>query len=113
MTGITTDTYPTRYVAFDNPGVWVGNSEFHMSPGYEFAAYHEPMQNSEYPYLTDGIYCEIACYQGKDFLLSCHYTTPDQHRRQSGLKKRYREYHEARKVAHNWIAEAQGKPAAE
>lgn len=107
MNGILADTYPTRYVAFENPKSWVEAKDFSVRRGgYEYAAYIEPMQNTEYPHLTDGIYCQIVSYQGIDFMADCHYTIPNKERKQGDFVKRFTDYHEARKAVQNWIPQA-------
>jgi len=108
MKGIIAKTYPTRYTAFDNPKTWVEAADLSVKDGgYEYAVYYEPMANREYPHITDGIYCEIVSYQGIDYLVNCSYTIPDKSREQGGVSKRFKDYHEARKFAQNWIPKAQ------
>jgi hypothetical protein len=78
-----TTEYPIRYSAFDCPrvlfvaeGTSLKDSMHNSQGGKELAAYHEPVQNRDYPALTDGIYAEICNFQGKQYLAMMHATQP-------------------------------------
>ena len=102
-----TEAYPTRYEAFDHPGVWVEHRHPEHKGGYEFAVYHAPMPNTYYPSIVDGIYIEVVSYQGKDWLLSGQATRPDRGREQFNFIKRYPSYEAAKAEALRWLPQAE------
>jgi len=106
MKELSTREYPTRYIARDNPQTWVTNLNPQYSGGFEFAVYHEPMQNQDWPHIQDGIYIEIVSYQGIDFLLSAHACKPDKSREQKALVKRFKTYTGAKRAAIRWLPKA-------
>lgn len=110
----------TRYVAADNPNLWVENEKLalvHVEPepysykgpqtngGFEFAVYDEPWHNPTYPDLKDGIHVQIVSYQGKSYLLDCHATMPTHARDQFGCSARFALYEQAKLGAMLWIAQ--------
>lgn len=95
---IKTTEYPTRHVAFQNPGVWCIAENPINNPGFEYACYYEGITNETFPDLEDGIHAEVCSYQGKLFLADCCATRPDKSREQRALK-RLCETHEAAKAA--------------
>jgi hypothetical protein len=103
---MTTNQYPTRYIAFDNPGVWVEQATFEQRGGYECAVYCEPVRNVAYPYLIDGVYIAIMSYRDIDYLLECTLTEPIQNRRQHNFTQRYGTYDEAKRAALTWLVDA-------
>jgi hypothetical protein len=109
MDHMNTDTYPTRYAAFDNPRTWVDQSLFTLSRrGCELSVYHEPITNAHYPHIEDGIYVVIYRYQGIGYLLDCQMTVPTQARRQLNMSQRYDTYDEAKRAALEWLRMARG-----
>jgi len=86
---IRTDNYPIRYVAFDNPRAFVINAKVEHRGGYELAVYHAPMVNAAYPHLTDGVYISVFSYQGKEIILSYHFTAPNRTRRQKNKTEKF------------------------
>jgi len=103
---IITTLYPTRYVAFDQPRTWVEHANPEHQGGFEYAVYHDPMQNREYPHLKDGIYIEIVSYQGIDYLLDAHATRPIKGRPVLAKVERYPTFAEAKTEAMKWLPTA-------
>jgi len=80
----TTDEYPTRYAAFRRHGVLFIYEGETIKPG-EVACYYEPLQNSQYPHLTDGIYGEVHTLhpvEKRGYYASVHATRQDGSRQQ-------------------------------
>jgi len=103
---IKTNSYPTRYVAFHNPGVLVESSHPKHDGGYEWTVFSERIQNKEYPHLTDGVYLEIVSYQGKALLVDGTATQPDKTRRQLRYTQLFQTYEQARSSALAWLDKA-------
>lgn len=102
-----TSKYPTRYVAFDNPGKWVTQTRQENWGGFEYAVYHETMVNEKDPEITDGIHLEIVSYQGKGYLLEANAFRPDASRAQMGvLSEMFYTMDAAKQAAIAWIKEA-------
>lgn len=104
---ITTDEYPTRYVAWDNPRKWVEHAHPEDRGGFEWAVYADEMINADAPHLKDGIYIEIIRYQNKGWLADCSFTIPNAARRQGGIKDMFRTYAEAKGAALRWLPTAE------
>jgi hypothetical protein len=105
---IQTAEYPTRYVAFNTPGVLVEQTHPPTGGGFELAVYTEPRINPDYPHLIDGIYAEIVIYQKiGNYLVSVHATMPNRGRRQNGCSQQVNFYVEAKTLLLKGIAEMQ------
>ena len=100
----TTTEYPTRYAAFETPGiVWEQTNKDikNTHSGYEYAVYYEPYKNTHFVDLTDGIYAEIYNFQNKEYGVSVHSTRPDRSREQHTSIKHFTDY----ECAVSWMIE--------
>jgi len=104
MKSIQTMDYPTRFVAFDNPGVLVEAEDAERRCVMEWAIYHEPMKNRRHPDLEDGIYAEIIQARGNlRFVIDFHVTRPDASREQMGVAKIVNTYAECKALLMEWL----------
>ena len=81
-----TTVYPTRYQAFEHPGVLWEAAERKERGGFEAAVFYLPMPNAECPQFTDGVYAEIVSYQGRWWLADVRATRPSAARPQWGRR---------------------------
>jgi hypothetical protein len=93
----TTTEYPTRYMAYDNPGViWeAANRDAKRQGGYEAAVYYLPMPNVKYPEIVDGVYASIQSYQTAYWTVDIHATRPNGDRTQKTWRFKSACYYEA------------------
>lgn len=94
---ITTE-YPTRYEAFKNPRVLFEQKNTELTSrhaGAEFAVYHEPVKNTAYPDIEDGLYASVCSFQGRYYLTEIHATQPWKGRKQSGDSEHFDKYADA------------------
>lgn len=86
---LTTDQYPTRYAAHDNPKhlvLYAGELDIYRG-GREIAVYADFMENSRYPHLRDGVYVELyglAPARERGLFVRSHAARPDGSRHQFG-----------------------------
>ena len=99
---ITTEC-PLRYSAFEHPRVLfvAQDTALATTKSRELAAYHEPMQNTNYPDLKDGIYAQIMNFQGRSYLAELHATQPWKGRAQKTEHKFFDDFTQAV----SWIEE--------
>jgi hypothetical protein len=100
-----TDEYPTRYVAFDNPGKWVEHTRPEHRGGFEFAVYHLSIPNVHHTGINDGIHIQVNSYQGHKLVLDCRLTVPDAMRAQRGITRDVLSLPQAEILARDWLAE--------
>lgn len=124
----TTDVYPTRYHAFDNPGAWAiftpTNGTYRScrldakpSPIMQLGACRKypaeaavlrlPAANEHWPELTDGAFIEIRGmlpeHGGGQFVVECHYTAPTRGREQRNALLRANSLAQAIDKAEAWL----------
>lgn len=96
MDRITTTEYPTRYTAFDRPGVLVLAGQVEERGGFEAAVYQTLRQNAVYPHIdNDGVYVEViglAKASGKGvraWLVDGHASQPTREREQRRVLRQH------------------------
>lgn len=96
MDRITTTEYPTRYTAFDRPGVLVLAGQVEERGGFEAAVYQTLRQNAFYPHIdNDGVYVEViglAKANGKGvraWLVDAHASQTDRARAQKRVLRQH------------------------
>lgn len=123
---ITTDIYPTRYAAFDNPGVW---ALFSAAPDGTYRSCREdgprlprdtlgagreypgemaviliPVPNPHWPACSDGTYVEIGGNDAMGYTARCHHTHPTQRREQVNATFGGGTLDAVMRAAEEWIA---------
>jgi hypothetical protein len=99
---------PLRYIARDNPRIWVEHEQAESLPirgGREYAVYWEPYDNWRYPQFQGGIQIEITGYQTHDYLLHISCEAPTADRTQHNFSQRYGSFGYAKKTAIKELAE--------
>lgn len=102
---ITADTFPIRYAARANPGVWVESThELANTPGLEAACYREPTQNPVHEWDQAGIFVEVVkCATTRKYIAFCESYGPNQYRRQHNNHFEAATLAEAKRLATEWI----------
>ena len=98
-----TISYPTRYSAFEQPGILFEQEDTELfagkkgesNGGREFAVYYEPVQNRDIPELIDGLYASVVSFQGRHYCAEVQATQPWKGRKQNTAHKDFAKYADA------------------
>lgn len=78
-----TDSYPTRFCAFDEPGVLFEQNTIKTDGGFECCVLSLPVVNAVFPHIKDGLYMSVTWNAGnKCFVGEIRVTQPTRERKQ-------------------------------